>query len=105
MWHLPVDTARSTRQIVEHTYRLAGQRPRILAAGRTTLTLLGAIKPVVREYLHTMYQFTDTWVVDDSKFRTAFNVRATGLDEALATTLQWYQDAAQRAATPAVHPR
>ena len=104
IWHLPVDTARSTRQIVETTYRLAGQRPRILAAGRTTLTLLGATKPAIREYLNTLYQITNAWVVDDSKFRSTFNVPATGMDEALATTLRWYQHAAQRPApTQVVH--
>ena len=41
----------------------------------------------MREYLHTLYQFTDRWVVDDTKFRTAFGDHATPLDDALATTL------------------
>ena len=45
---------------------LAGHRPRILAAGRTTLRLFGLVKPAMREYLHTLYQFTDRWVVDDT---------------------------------------
>jgi hypothetical protein len=53
----------------------------------------------MREYLHTLYQFTDPWVVDDTKFRAAFGDLTTPLDEALATTLQWY---AGRAAVPAL---
>ena len=48
-------------------YGLAGHRPRSFAAGRTTLRLLGLVKPAMREYLHTLYQFTDRWVVDDSQ--------------------------------------
>ena len=48
----------------------------------------------MREYLHTLYQFTDRWVVDDSKFRAAFGDLATPLDDALAATLEWYRDAA-----------
>jgi nucleoside-diphosphate-sugar epimerase len=40
----------------------------------------------------TTYQFTDRWVVDDSKFRGAFGDQATPLDHALATTLRWYRD-------------
>ena len=55
----------------------------------------------MREYLHTLYQFTDRWVVDDSKFRTAFGDHATPLDDALAATLQWYRDAAQHDAPAA----
>ena len=34
VWHLPVATPRTTRQVIELVYDLAGQRPRTLAAGR-----------------------------------------------------------------------
>ena len=34
--------------------------------GRPTLRLFGLIEPAIREYLHTLYQFTDRWVVDDT---------------------------------------
>jgi nucleoside-diphosphate-sugar epimerase len=91
VWHLPVDEPRTTRQIIEQVYGLAGNRPRVLAAGRTTLRALGLVKPEMREFLHTLYQFTDRWVVDDSKFRAAYGERVTSLDEALATTLAWYR--------------
>ena len=91
IWHLPVDDARTTRRIITDVYELAGTRPRTLAAGRTTLRALGLVKPAMREYLHTLYQFTDPWVVDDAKFRAAFGHGATPLDEALPTTLDWYR--------------
>ena len=44
-WHLPVAETRTTRQVIDQVYRLAGHRPRIQAAGRTTLRLLGLVKP------------------------------------------------------------
>ena len=97
-WHLPVAETRTTRQIIDQVYRLAGHRPRIQAAGRTTLRLLGLVKPEMREYLHTLYQFTDPWVLDDGKFRAAFGDTCTPLDEALASTLAWYREAADGAA-------
>ena len=90
IWHLPVDGAPTTRSLVEDVFALAGTRPRLLAAGSLTLRALGLVKPAMREYLHTLYQFTDRWVVDDSQFRTAFNTPTTSLDDALATTLEWY---------------
>jgi nucleoside-diphosphate-sugar epimerase len=99
IWHLPVAGPRTTRSLIEEVYRLAGHKPRTLVAGRGTLPALGLFKPEMREYLHTLYQFTAPWVVDDSKFRTAFGDLATPLDEALATTFQWY---AERAAVPAL---
>lgn len=100
IWHLPVAETRTTRELVEQVYRLAGQRPRLLAAGRTTLRLVGLTRPAMREYLHTLYQFTDRWVVDDRKFRSAFGDLATPLDDALAATWQWFRD---REAAPPPH--
>ncbi|GIF46391.1 nucleoside-diphosphate-sugar epimerase [Asanoa ferruginea] len=91
IWHLPIAETRTTRQVVDHVYRLAGHRPRSFAAGRTTLRLLGVAKPAMREYLHTLYQFTDRWVVDDTRFRTTFGDHTTPLDDALAATLAWYR--------------
>ncbi|HEY5878629.1 MAG TPA: NAD-dependent epimerase/dehydratase family protein [Nakamurella sp.] len=96
VWHLPVAQARSTRQIIDHVYGLAGHRPRSLVAGRAVLRLVGLMKPAMREYRHTLYQFTDRWVVDDGKFRTAFGDHRTPLDTALAATLRWYRDGATR---------
>ena len=97
VWHLPVAETRTIRQVVGTVYGLAGQKPKIMAAGRTTLRAIGLFKPEMREYLHTLYQFTDPWVVDDSKFRAAFGDLSTPLDDALSTTLAWYAD---RAAVP-----
>ena len=64
--------------------------------------MLGLVKPAMREYLHTLYQFTDRWVVDDGRFQAAFGDLSTPLDEALETTLAWYRDAA---VVPSRHAR
>ena len=93
VWHLPISETRTTRHIIDQAYELAGHRPKSAAAGATTLRLFGLIKPPMREYLHTLYQFTDPWVVDDTKYRTAFGNPTTPLDD-MAATLQWYRDAA-----------
>jgi nucleoside-diphosphate-sugar epimerase len=104
VWHLPIAETRTTRQVIERVYELAGHRPKSFAAGATTLRLFGLIKPPMREYLHTLYQFTDPWVVDDTKFRSTFGNPTTHLDHALAATLQWYRGTAL--ATPdATGPR
>ena len=70
-------------------------KPRCFAAGRTTLRLFGLVKPAMREYLHTLYQFTDDWVVSDARFRATFGDRSTPLDDALAATLEWYRQIAR----------
>ena len=98
IWHLPVAEAWTTRELVAEVFRLAGHRPRLLAAGRPMLLAIGLFTPAIREYRHTLYQFTAPWVVDDSLFRRTFGTTATPLDDALGTTLRWYRD---RAAVPA----
>jgi nucleoside-diphosphate-sugar epimerase len=94
IWHLPVAPARTTAALVEAVYTLAGRPPKLFAARSTTLRTIGLMKPAMREYLHTLYQFTDRWVVDDTKFRSAFGGIATPLDNAVAATLAWYRAAA-----------
>ena len=90
VWHLPIAETRTTRATVDAIYVAAGTEPRLLAAGALTLRAIGIFQPAFREYLHTLYQFTDPWVVDDSKFRAAFGNRSTPLDQALETTVAWY---------------
>jgi nucleoside-diphosphate-sugar epimerase len=103
VWHLPVAEACTTRDIVHRVYGLAGRRSRIIAAGRTTLRLLGVVNPAMREYLHTLYQFSERWVVNDTAFRAAFGALATPLGEALAATTTWYRDEGPATSDPAVH--
>jgi nucleoside-diphosphate-sugar epimerase len=92
IWHLPVTEPMTIRAMVERIYAAAGRPPRLYAAGRTALTLVGLVRPDVREYLHTLSQFTERWVVDDGAFRRTFGPQLTPLDEAIAETLQWFRD-------------
>ncbi len=91
VWHLPIAETWTTRQVIGHLYGLAGNRPKLFAAGRTSLRLYGLFRPEMKEYLHTLYQFTDDWVVADDRFRSAFGDLSTPLVEALATTLEAYR--------------
>ena len=90
IWHLPIAETWTTRQIIDHVYALAATKPRMYAAGKTSLRLYGIAKPPMREYLQTLYQFTDDWRVSDRRFREQFGDLSTPLADALATTLRWY---------------
>jgi nucleoside-diphosphate-sugar epimerase len=92
VWHLPVAPARTTEDLIRHIYSLTGHRPRTLAAGRLTLAALGLVQPMMREYKHTLYQFSDRWVVDDSKYRARFGNHATPLHDGLAATVARYRE-------------
>ena len=85
VWHLPIAETWTTRQIIEHVYALANAKPRMFAARRTALRLYGVVKPAMREYLHTLYQFTDDWLVSDARFRSTFGDLSTPLADASRT--------------------
>ena len=93
VWHLPNDPqTRTTRQLVEVIYRLAGQ-PRTKLRGTPTLLLraLGVVNPTVRELVEMQYEFLEPFIVDSTKIATKLEVHATPLDQALADTLASYQ--------------
>jgi nucleoside-diphosphate-sugar epimerase len=93
VWHLPNDPdTRTTRQLVDTTYRQAGQ-PQTKLRGTPALLLraLGVINPTVRELVELQYEFQEPFIVDSTKIATKLEVHATPLDQALADTLASYQ--------------
>jgi nucleoside-diphosphate-sugar epimerase len=93
VWHLPNDPqTRTTHQLVEVIYRLAGQ-PRTKVRGTPTLLLraLGAINPTVRELVELQYEFQEPFIVDSTKIASKLAVHGTPLDQALADTVASYR--------------
>ncbi len=92
-WHLPNDPhTRTTRQLVDAIYRLAGQ-PKTKLRGTPVLLLraLGVVNPTVRELIELQYEFQEPFVVDSTKIAAKLDVHATPLDQALADTLASYR--------------
>jgi nucleoside-diphosphate-sugar epimerase len=93
VWHLPNDPqTRTTRQLVDTVYRLAGQ-PRTKLPGTPPLVLraVGVVNPTVREILELQYEFQEPFIVDSTKIATKLDVHAIPLDQALADTLATYR--------------
>lgn len=93
VWHLPNDPdTRSTRQLVDTVYRLAGQpRTRLRGTPTVLLRLLGVANPMMRELVEMQYEYEAPFVVDSSKIAQRLGVHATPLDSALADTLATYR--------------
>lgn len=92
VWHLPNAEARTTRQIVETIYMLAGQhRTRLRSTPSLLLRALGLVNPTVRELVEMQYEFEEPFIVDSSKIQGRLGVVATPLDRALAETLDSYR--------------
>jgi nucleoside-diphosphate-sugar epimerase len=94
IWHLPNDPAtRSTRELVEIAYRLAGRSPaRLRAMPGWLLRLGGVVNPTLRELVEMSYLFEEPFIVDSSKITDRLGVRATPVEQAIAVTLASYRD-------------
>ena len=93
VWHLPNDPdTRTTRQLVDIAYRLAGQpRSRLRRLPPVLLRAMGLVNPTMRELVEMQYQFEEPFAVDSSKITNKLGVEATPVEEALAETLRSYR--------------
>jgi nucleoside-diphosphate-sugar epimerase len=92
IWHLPNDPGnRTTRELVDMIYKLAGQpRARLRAMPPMLLRGFSLFNPTLRELLEMQYQFEEPFIVDSSKIADRLGLTATPLDEAIAGTLKTY---------------
>ena len=95
VWHLPNDPdTRSTRQLVETIYELAGaSKTKVRRVPTLLLRLLALRNPTLRELLEMQYQFEEPFVVDSSLITSKLDVAATPVDQALDDTLATYRSA------------
>ena len=91
VWHVPNAPARTTRQIAAMIAEALGREVRLQPAPRWLLRLLGLFNPDVRELDEMLYEFTQPFVVDGSKFETTFGVGTTPLAESIAATVAWWR--------------
>lgn len=91
VWHIPSPPTITQREFAERVFKAAGQPPKVQAAPKIILRLMGLFNPTIRELFHTYYQFEDVFVMDHSKFAAAFGDISTPLDDAIQTTLDWYR--------------
>jgi nucleoside-diphosphate-sugar epimerase len=90
-WHLPNAETVSTRRFVEMIYETVGRQPRISATPNILVKLIGRRNPDVGEMVEMLYEFEEPFVVDHSRFDSAFGDHSTPLAEAIDSTVAWYQ--------------
>ncbi len=92
-WHLPVTDPLTVRAFLDRVYAAAGTPAKIQLAGPAMVKVLGLFVPMMREVGVVLYQWNEPWVSDWSAFETAFGpFERTPLDQAIATTLDWWRE-------------
>ena len=63
----------------------------IRSVPKLALRPLGLVTPMLRELAETYYQFDQPFILDTSKYETAFGTAGTPLPAAVAATVAWYR--------------
>jgi nucleoside-diphosphate-sugar epimerase len=80
------------RDFLLRVARIAGSPPKVRAAPRFVLRILGLWNGVVRELGEMMYLFENSLLLSDRKLRTLLpDFRYTPIDDAIATTVESYR--------------
>src|SRR5580698_8739818 len=97
IWHLPGPRTGTTRALLDLIADQVGHPVAVRTVSKLALRALGLINPMLRGLAETYYQFDEPFVLDTSKYESAFGSSGTALADAIAATVSWYRT---RASTP-----
>jgi nucleoside-diphosphate-sugar epimerase len=91
-WHVPSAETITTRQFVELVENEIGRPVQVRTAGKTMMRVIGLFNPEVREIVELMYEFEEPFIIDHSRFVSAFGNGVTPHAAAIKETVSWYQE-------------
>jgi nucleoside-diphosphate-sugar epimerase len=93
VWHLPSAETLTTRDFIDLVYEAAGNPTRLRVMPSALLSLMALVSPMLKAVKEQQYQRERSWVVDHTKFTTAFGADAevTPHRDAIAATIAWWR--------------
>jgi nucleoside-diphosphate-sugar epimerase len=91
VWHLAGPETVTTRQILDLVSNHVGRPVGIRSVPMPLLRALGVFNPTLRGMVEMAYEFEEPFVLDTTKFQSAFGTTGTSLDIAVATTLKGFR--------------
>ena len=86
-------TSTTTRRLLELIFDEMGIDGRIRAANGIPLTVMAWFSSTMRNLKREkVYQFTTPWLVDQTRYESAFGAEVTPHTEAVKTTVAWFRD-------------
>jgi nucleoside-diphosphate-sugar epimerase len=100
VWHIPAAPALTGKQFLTLAGDVAEVRVRPLPISGTMTRVLGLLTtPVLRETVELLYEYTEPYFVDGSKYASTFGGTPTDHRESMRQTVAWY-----RQSTPGAQP-
>jgi nucleoside-diphosphate-sugar epimerase len=98
-WNLAGPGAVTQRDLAERVFKMAGTKPRIRVAGKSTLRLLGLFNPLMRELVEMHYLQTTPVLMDDRALHGLLGtIHKTPYDDGLRQSLDAARGPMHRAA-------
>ena len=91
VWHLPGPQTVTTRALLDLIADEVGHSVPVRSVPKLAIRALGVFNPVLRGLAETAYQFDQPFVMDTSKYESAFGAAGTPLAAAIAATVTWYR--------------
>jgi nucleoside-diphosphate-sugar epimerase len=90
VWHVPNSITCTAREAANATAALTKKPAKLKGGGRLTLRIVGLFIPAAKEMIEMLPHFEAPYVVDDSKWCSRMQTRATPWQVALAETVFSY---------------
>ena len=91
VWHLPGPPTVTTRALLDLVAGEVGHPVGIRSVPKLAVRALGLVNPMLRELAEMAYEFDEPFVLDTSKYESAFGAAGTPLAAAIAATVAWYR--------------
>jgi nucleoside-diphosphate-sugar epimerase len=91
VWHLPGPPTVTTRALLDLVAAEVGHQVGVRSVPKLAMRALGLASPMMRGLAEMSYQFEQPFILDTSKYQSAFGAAGTPLADAVAVTLAWYR--------------
>jgi len=91
VWHLPGPRTVTTRALLDLVAGEVGHPVGIRSVPKLAVRALGLVNPMLRELAEMAYEFDQPFILDTSKYESAFGAAGTPLADAIAATVAWYR--------------
>src|SRR5271165_2169403 len=91
VWHLPGPETVTTRALLDLVAAEVGHRVGVRSVPPLALRAMGLVSPLMRGLAEMAYEFEQPFILDTTKFESAFGTAATPLATAITDTVAWYR--------------
>lgn len=91
VWHVPNAPTVTQREFLTIVFDVVGKPAKFTTISPWMMRLVGLFMPSAREVVEMMYEFTQPFVVDHSKYERTFGNHATPLRDGITATVAWYR--------------